>query len=325
MVSKLNYENLAVGLSLFILGLFKKVVIADTAVTYVMPFFDMAKHGSNLTFVEGWVAALAYTFQLYFDFSGYSDMAIGLARMFGILLPINFNSPYKAYNIIDFWRMWHITLSDWLRDYIFFPVRRSLLRKYRSTHIYLSLLVPPMITMLISGLWHGAGWTFVLWGGLHGIYLIINQFWRTINSKLILTSKFPLYLLNNISWLITFLSVVVAWVFFRAPTIHSALLMLKAMFGFNGFVFSLGGDISRREVLLFLMSALFIVKALPNSTDIMRLYNPVLEKDFFKHKSFISLSWKPTIFWGLLYIVLSLTSLRIMITKGYHEFIYRFF
>jgi alginate O-acetyltransferase complex protein AlgI len=324
-VGKLNYENLAVGLSLFILGLFKKVVIADTAVTYVTPFFDIATHGGDLTFVEGWVAALAYTFQLYFDFSGYSDMAIGLARMFGIVLPINFNSPYKAYNIIDFWRMWHITLSDWLRDYIFFPVRRSLLRKYRNKHTYLTLLVPPMITMLVSGLWHGAGWTFVLWGGLHGMYLVINQAWRTINSKLILISKFPLYLLNNISWLITFLSLVVAWVLFRAPTIHSALLILKAMFGFNGIVFSLGSNLSRREVVFFLLSSMFIVKFLPNSMDIISLYKPVLGKNYTKHKSLLPLSWKPTIIWGLFFVVLALSSLRMMITQGYHEFIYRFF
>jgi len=252
-------------------------------------------------------------------------MAIGLARMFGIVLPINFNSPYKAYNIIDFWRMWHITLSDWLRDYIFFPVRRSLLRKYRSTHTYLTLLIPPMITMLVSGLWHGAGWTFVLWGGLHGIYLVINQAWRTINSKLALTSKIPLYFLNNISWLITFLSLVVAWVLFRAPTIHSALLILKAMFGFNGIVFSLGSNLSRREVVFFLLSSMFIVKFLPNSMDIISLYKPVLGKNYTKHKSLLPLSWKPTIIWGLFFVVLALSSLRMMITQGYHEFIYRFF
>ena len=324
-VSKLNYENLAVGLSLFILGLFKKVVIADTAATYVTPFFDIAKQGGSLTFVEGWVAALAYTFQLYFDFSGYSDMAIGLARMFGILLPINFNSPYKAYNVIDFWRMWHITLSDWLRDYIFFPIRRSLLRKYRNTHMYWTLLVPPMVTMLVCGLWHGVGWTFVLWGGLHGIYLVINQAWRMLNPKFNLTSKFSPFLLSNISWLITFISVVVAWVFFRAPTIHSALLMLQAMFGLNGFVFSLGGDLSKREVLLFLVSSMIIVKLLPNSMDIMRLYKPALGKNYTKQKSLIELSWKPTIMWGFLFVVLVLSSIRVMVTQGYHEFIYRFF
>ena len=317
-VYKFNYENLAVGLSLFILGLFKKVVIADTAATYATPYFDLAAYGGALTFVEGWVAALAYTFQLYFDFSGYSDMAIGLARMFGIYFPINFNSPYKANNIIDFWRTWHITLSRFLRDYLYIPLggnRKGVARRYINL----------MITMLLGGLWHGAGWTFVIWGGLHGIYLVINHAWRALKSKFNLTRKNPTLLANNVSWLITFLSVVVAWVFFRSPTIHSALHVLGAMFGFNGFEFSLGGNISRRALLIFLMSAMFIVKMFPNSMDIMGLFNTPLGKNYVQHKSLIQFSWKPTIIWGLLFVVLTLSSLRVMIIQGYHEFIYRFF
>jgi alginate O-acetyltransferase complex protein AlgI len=317
-VYKFNYGNLAVGLSLFILGLFKKVVIADTAATYATPYFDMAAHGGALSFIEGWVAALAYTFQLYFDFSGYSDMAIGLARMFGIFFPINFDSPYKANNIIDFWRTWHITLSRFLRDYLYIPLggnRKGVVRRYINL----------MITMLLGGLWHGAGWTFVIWGGLHGIYLVINHAWRALKSKYIPTVKIPTFLTNNVSWLITFISVVVAWVFFRSPTIHSALHVLGAMFGFNGFGFTLGGNISRRVLLLFLMSTMFIVKAFPNSTDFIRLINPASGKEYAKHKSFIQLSWKPTVVWGLLFVVLALSSLRMMITQGYHEFIYRFF
>ena len=317
-LGKFNYENLAVGLTLFLLGLFKKVVIADTAVNYVTPFFDIATNGGALTFMEGWVAALSYTFQLYFDFSGLSDMALGLARMFGLLYPINFNSPYKVNSIIDFWQTWHITLSRFLRDYIFFPLSRS---RKGEVNRYFNLLV----TMLLGGLWHGAGWTFVIWGGLHGLYLDINHAWRALKPKLNLTLKVPALVSNNVSWLITFVAVMVSWVFFRAPSIHSALLVLEAMFGFNGFSLSIGGDIPRRELLFFLVSVMFIVKFLPNSIDIMGSFNPVLEKKYVKHKSLVPLSWKPTIVWGFIFILLTLSSLKTMITQGYQEFIYRFF
>ena len=317
-IGKLNYENIAVGLSLFILGLFKKVVIADTAATYATPYFDIAAHGGTLTFLEGWVAALAYTFQLYFDFSGYSDMAIGMAKMFGILLPINFNSPYKAYNIIDFWRTWHITLSRFLRDYLYIPLGGN---RKGTTRRYINL----MITMLLGGLWHGAGWTFVIWGGLHGIYLVINHGWRALKSILKPTFKIPSFLANNVSWLITFIAVVIAWVFFRAPNMHSALQVLEAMFGLNGFGLSISGELSRRTLLLFFLSVIFIIRMLPNSIDIVSQFNPVLEKEYGKIKSAITLSWKPTIIWGFIFVILALASLRTMIIQGYHEFIYRFF
>ncbi len=162
----LSNASIAVGGSIFLLGLFKKVVLADNVAAYATPVFAAASAGQELTLIESWGGVLAYTFQLYFDFSGYSDMAIGLARMFGIVLPLNFNSPYKAASIIDFWRRWHMTLSRFLRDYVYFPLGGSL-RGRMKRHINL------MITMLLGGLWHGAGWTFVVWGGLHGIYLMI--------------------------------------------------------------------------------------------------------------------------------------------------------
>ena len=317
-ISRFKYENLAVGMSLFLLGLFKKVVIADTSAMYVSPYFDVAEGGGALTFVEGWVGALAYTFQLYFDFSGLSDMAIGLARMFGIIFPINFNSPYKVYNIIDFWQTWHITLSRFLRDYIFFPLSRS---RKGTVNRYINLF----ITMLLGGLWHGAGWTFVIWGGLHGLYLNINHGWRAIKPKFNLPFKLPSVVSNNLSWLVTFVAVIVAWVFFRAPTIQSAFHVLGAMFGFNGFSLSISEEISKRDLVLFFVSAIFIVKWLPNSIDIMSLFNPVLEKNYFKHKSLISLYWKPIMIWGFIFVGLAISSLYVMITQGYQEFIYQFF
>ena len=153
MVGKRN-----VGLSLFTLGLFKKIVLADQFALYATPVFDAAGQGEVISLLEAWAGTLAYTLQLYFDFSGYSDMAVGLARMFGIRLPINFFSPYKADSIIDFWRRWHMTLSRFLRDYVYIPVGGN---RRRVASI--------MITMLLGGLWHGAGWTFIAWGGIHGL------------------------------------------------------------------------------------------------------------------------------------------------------------
>lgn len=164
-------DNLAVGLSIFAVGLFKKVVIADSLSKWAQPTFAIADMGVSPTFFESWIGALAYTLQLYFDFSGYSEMALGLGRMFGIVLPINFFSPYKARSIIDFWRRWHITLSRFLRDYLYIPLGGSRCGPLRH-HVNL------FVTMLLGGLWHGAGWTFVIWGMLHAIYLTINHLWR---------------------------------------------------------------------------------------------------------------------------------------------------
>ncbi|MCG8098700.1 MAG: MBOAT family protein, partial [Candidatus Thiodiazotropha taylori] len=177
-IYKINNHYLALGLTIFSIGLFKKVVLADNVAVYANLIFSAAENGEPLSFFEAWVGALAYTFQLYFDFSGYSDMAIGLAYMFGIKLPINFNSPYKATSIIDFWRRWHITLSRFLRDYLYFTLggnKMGLVRRYANL----------FITMLLGGIWHGAGWTFVFWGMLHGFYLMVNHAWRKFRSSVL--------------------------------------------------------------------------------------------------------------------------------------------
>jgi alginate O-acetyltransferase complex protein AlgI len=205
------------GLSVFAVGLAKKVLLADN----LAPFADAVfASGSDirLTFAEAWTGALAYTLQIYFDFSGYSDMAVGLSLMLGVRLPLNFNSPYKAVSIIDFWRRWHMTLSRFLREYLYIPLggnRRGILRRY----------VNLMVTMLLGGLWHGAGWTFVAWGGLHGCYLAVNHLWREAAVPL------PRFAATAL----TFVAVVVAWVFFRAPEFATAVSVLKAMALGHGF------------------------------------------------------------------------------------------
>jgi len=218
--------DLAVGSTLFAVGLAKKVIVADTLAVYVAPVFDLAAAGGHPTLVEAWFAALAYAFQIYFDFSGYSDMAIGLARCFGIHLPINFNSPYKAASSIDFWRRWHMTLSRFLRDYLYIPLggnRKNVARR----HVNL------MLTMLLGGLWHGAGVTFVVWGGLHGAFLVVNHGWRALRRRLGGLPESRRWT-RGLARLITFTSVVVAWVFFRAASLDAAIAMLNAMAGGNG-------------------------------------------------------------------------------------------
>lgn len=221
-IGRINAMHLAIGGTVFAIGLFKKVVLADGIAVYATPIFSAAEAGVELTFFEAWGGAFAYTLQLYFDFSGYSDMAIGLAAMFGIRLPLNFNSPYKATNIIDFWRRWHMTLSRFLRDYLYIPLggnRKGPAR--RKINI--------MLTMLLGGLWHGAGWTFVLWGGLHGLFLLINHAWRRLRP---LSPGGPI--ITTISWGLTMAAVVIAWVPFRAETMTGTLSMLSAMGGANG-------------------------------------------------------------------------------------------
>jgi D-alanyl-lipoteichoic acid acyltransferase DltB (MBOAT superfamily) len=213
------------GLAIFAAGLFKKVVIADNLAQFVSPVFAHLDAGGGVTTSWAWLATLAYTLQIYFDFSGYSDMAIGLALLFGIRLPVNFRSPYQAISIIEFWRRWHVTLSRFLRDYLYIPLGGNRLGEQRR---YLNLLV----TMLLGGLWHGAGWNFLIWGGLHGIYLGINHLWRGWRSR---DKRAPAsgWAVKGICWAITFLAVVTAWVFFRARTVAAAWQMLGGLFGFE--------------------------------------------------------------------------------------------
>ena len=213
-----NYRNIAMGLFIFSIGLFKKVVIADTFAVWAANGFDVA---TTLSFFAAWATSLSYTFQLYFDFSGYTDMAIGLALLFNIRLPVNFNSPYKATNIQDFWRRWHITLSRFLRDYVYIPLGGNKKGGFRT---YNNL----MATFVIGGLWHGAGWTFVFWGFLHGLALIIQRLWERLGFKC----------WTWLAWLITFNFVNIAWVFFRAKEWEDAIKVVGSMFGFGGVVIS---------------------------------------------------------------------------------------
>jgi alginate O-acetyltransferase complex protein AlgI len=283
---RLDYQDVSVGLTIFCIGLFKKMVVADGVAPFVAPAF--AAH-DPVMFFAAWGGALAYTLQIYFDFSGYSDMAIGLARLFGVTFPLNFHSPYKAGNIVDFWRHWHMTLSRFLREYLYFPLggnRRGRLRRYLNL----------MITMLLGGLWHGAAWTFVIWGGLHGLYLMIHHAWHGLRERRGLPAQASSALGRGIARAVTFLAVVVAWVFFRADSLPQAWTVLKGMTGGNGIEASAGlltrmgaagGWLAGHGILVpvpgggwslvvWLAVLLPIVWFAPNTQQIMADYRPAL-------------------------------------------------
>jgi alginate O-acetyltransferase complex protein AlgI len=222
----LRAENVAAGLTIFTIGLVKKVLVADNFGLYASPVFAEAATGAHPQALAAWTGVLAYTFQLYFDFSGYSDMAIGISRLFGVQLPLNFDSPYKAPNIIEFWRRWHMTLSQFLRDYLYFALGGNRLGTARR---YANL----MITMLLGGLWHGANWTFVVWGGLHGLYLVVNHAWKALTAAIGLRPGRTTRVGAAAGTALTFVSVMIAWVFFRSADMSTALLMLDDMFSLH--------------------------------------------------------------------------------------------
>tara|TARA_B100001989_G_C24550951_1_gene474684 strand:- start:3014 stop:4429 length:1416 start_codon:yes stop_codon:yes gene_type:complete len=299
-------KHLAIGFSVFCIGLFKKVIIADSLAMTANNVFTFAESGGNPTFIEAWFGALAYTLQIYFDFSAYSDMAIGLAYMFGIRLPHNFSSPYKAISIIDFWRKWHITLSRFLKDYLYIPLggnRHGTIKRYLNV----------MITMLIGGLWHGASWNFVLWGGLHGLFLVINQSFQKI-----IKLQIPWF----ISWSMTMVSITFAWILFRAADIPSVISMWKGMLFINGIKTPQGLSIpgiesgalingvniySGLEIIIFAL----ICFLSPNVSEIFSRYNVALIEGGYSHTKSKNkyLLWRPTFVWAMLILMLFICSL----------------
>ena len=268
-----NYKNIAAGIFIFTIGFFKKVVIADTFGAWATQGFDVVE---NLNMLSAWATSLSYTFQLYFDFSGYTDMAIGVALLFNIKLPTNFNSPYKATSIQDFWRRWHITLSRFLRDYIYVPLggnRKGTLVTYRNL----------MATFILGGIWHGAGWTFVFWGFLHGMALVIHRVWNNLGFRL----------WGWLGWFVTFNFINIAWVFFRAKEWDDAIKVLSAMFTgkvelpamlvnklsfLTQYGVSFGTSLKdigpNKEIILSTIAAFIIVAFLKNSNELAQKFKP---------------------------------------------------
>jgi alginate O-acetyltransferase complex protein AlgI len=308
---RFDKENFSVGLTLFFFGLFKKVVFADHIGALVTPIYDQAATGGSISFLLSWMAAIGFTLQIYFDFSGYSDMALGLARFFGIRLPPNFYSPLQASNMIDYWLRWHMTLTRFLTAYIYNPLLLSLTRRRvakgrpafggRNTTVgaFVQLMVfPLLLTMFVSGLWHGAGYLFILWGLLHGVFLSINHGWRLIGPKLWLDRASYERFMTPIGFVLTFVAVTTSMVFFRSSTLQGATNILKGMIGLNGVALpqdlydrlgplagwlhsagvvpAAGSSQSFMMMTVWISALMFIVLACPNTLQILARYEPAL-------------------------------------------------
>jgi len=312
-------DSLAVGLTVFAIGLFKKVILADSIGAFADHAFSPL-HSASLSMVEAWAGALAYTFQIYFDFSGYTDMAIGISRLFNIRLPANFESPYQSLSIIDFWRRWHMTLSRFLRDYLYIPLGGNRKGSFRR---YVNLLA----TMTLGGLWHGAGWTFVVWGVLHGIYLMVNHAWNHMLERF--GPRQSGGALGKLTaWSVTFLSVVVAWVFFRAPDFETASNLLKGMVGCNGVLpvndlavsepLGLVWLIVNRQEIAWILLLFGIAVFMPNLRQIMEGHELVLNTEALRPVAIESwvplpqLRWRPSLAWVIISFTLFLVSLTQM-------------
>jgi alginate O-acetyltransferase complex protein AlgI len=327
---RINWWNVSAGLTVFVIGLGKKLFMADNFGAIATPIFSAARDGAGPPLVEAWAGALAYTLQLYFDFSGYSDMAIGLSLLFNIKLPFNFNSPYKASNIIDFWRRWHMTLSAFLREYLYIPLggnRKGTARRY----------VNLLATMLLGGLWHGASWTFVAWGALHGGYLMINHGFRALFYRVESKGRRFGRLGSLTGAVTTFFFVVVAWVFFRADSFFAAGRMLEGMAGGFGLRsgpwipdggqstlrFFAASGLNARWVGGLVLLGLAAVWLLPNTQEFMLPFNGFDEKVAEPKGLAARLVWQPRSWWSsvLLGIVFALLILK-MSPMHVSEFLY---
>jgi alginate O-acetyltransferase complex protein AlgI len=325
--------NLLIGLTIFGLGMFKKTVIADTAALWTGPMFDAAATGATPVALAAWGGALAYTLQIYFDFSGYSDMAIGTARMFGVLLPLNFHSPLRSTSIIDLWRRWHITLGRFVQIYIFQPLAVPLARFCASRSlggglsVVLSTLLPTFFSMLIIGSWHGASWTFVLFGALHGTYMIINEGWNYLTRKRRKKQIFP-------RWRValagggTLLCFVVASVPFRAADVPTALRIFAGMIGFKEGpavwdtwpVLTPLGPWGLFPLLVFGFAGVYL---LPNTQQIMTLVTPALEWTKWRNidPAMLNFHWRPTPAWAFAGGAVLLFGI-IFVARGTTQFVY---
>lgn len=270
-------EKIVIGLSIFAIGLTKKVLIADTLNAYVSSFYDNLAQGANPNFLASWLAAIGYTFQLYFDFSGYSDMAVGAALLFGIWMPFNFNSPFRATSIIDFWQRWHITLTKYVGDYLYTPITLKFMRLSQGLplffEIFFSMVVPTVVIFLILGFWHGANWTYVIFGGMHGFYIVINHLWRKsfpVPSKKNKSNQRYRIIKMVTAWALTFLVINIANVMFRSENVPVAFATYKGMLGFNGYSLGNMPDIyawvaGLKVTLLAIFSAFLIIFFMPNT------------------------------------------------------------
>jgi D-alanyl-lipoteichoic acid acyltransferase DltB (MBOAT superfamily) len=354
---RFDKENFAVGLTLLSFGLFKKIFFADKIALFVTPLYQQAVTEGGTTFLMAWMAAIGFTLQLYFDFSGYTDMALGLARFFGVRLPQNFNSPLRASSIIDFWLRWHMTLTRFLTAYIYNPIqlwltRRRLAKGQRglggpNTQVgaFISLLMfPTILTMFVSGFWHGAGYGFLVWGLLHGLYLTVNHGWRVVAAR-VWPRKSYVRVMRPVGWVLTFISVTASMVFFRSPTLTSAIDIVKGLVGLNGIalpqdLFDHSGRLgavlhglgliaaqswSMRDffqLAIWISVLMFIALACPNTLEIISRYEPALGvKPLATQRGIVGvLQWNASLSWAI--IVSGIAAIAIVSISGPSEFLY---
>lgn len=287
---RVDFLLLAGGLTLFAIGLCKKVLLADRIAPAADQVFDAAAAGQTLSAIDAWLGTFAYSFQIYFDFSGYSDMALGLGLMLGVRLPANFDSPYKATGFIDFWRRWHITLSHFLRDYLYVPLGGGRRGPSRQA-------VAVTVTMLLGGLWHGAGWSFLLWGALHGLFIVGNHLLR---RSAWLPAE-PSAGLRLIFWAATFLLVSLAWIPFRATDLATAAAIFSALGGGVG-----EGLLNPLRTGGLCLGLLLIVVLLPNGQELLARRIPQLLDSLPDRRRWVPafLVWSPNALWAWLTLVL---------------------
>lgn len=275
-IFKPQMDYIAHGLGWLAIGMFKKVMLADNIAPFSDVVFNAAAKGAAISLTDAWIGTLSFTLQIYFDFSGYSDMAIGLALLIGITFPLNFNSPYKAHSLIDFWRRWHITLSRFLRDYLYVPLggnRRGSFRRYSNL----------LITMVVGGLWHGASWNFAIWGAIHGVGLALNHLWRSIAARHAIAMPASLCLILTLG------IVVFAWVPFRADTLASTVIVWKAMLWPNDTALSV---VNPFAALPWVVSLGALALFAPNTQQVM--LHP------WEEKRSSSMHWTPRPVWAIL-------------------------
>ena len=338
MSCRFDRDNVSVALTLFAFGLFKKVLIADRILLLVRPIYGQAASGSSIAFLPAWVAAVGFTLQIYFDFSGYTDMALGIARMFGVQLPPNFDSPLRASSIIDFWVRWHMTLTRFLTAYIYNPLALWLTRRRaargrsgfagrKGPVAFIELLMfPTLLTMLVCGIWHGAGYTFIVWGVLHGFYLTVNHAWRLLAPKLWHDKLRYERFMRPAGFIITFTCVAASMIIFRSANMKAALDLFKGMLGLHGIGFSgFGSDmgIGLKAAAFWIAGPAFIALLCPNSLEILSRYEPALVWKPRPHDGATArtrLLWAPSLAWAL--AVSMIATIAILYLGGQSEFLY---
>ncbi len=304
--------DIVVGLVIFAIGLFKKTVIADSAAGFASPVFDAVAAGDAITLLAAWKAAICYTFQLYFDFSGYSDMAVGLARMFGLRLPPNFHSPLRAASIVEYWRRWHMTLQQFIVSYMFKPValpltRHAALNGYgRWPSFWLTTVIPTFVIFVVIGAWHGAAWTFILFGTMHGVYIAINEFWRSWRRRARRAGPPAGVAVRAGYHLLTLFAVIMANVVFRAESVGDAVTVWGAMVRLDQIatlpaVLPASAAELIAEPLLFSCIVIAIIALAPNTQQIMGRYRPVLNWDRWRSvaRPVVALTWRPSARWAV--------------------------